>query len=173
MTTNPVPSLLDQLARVRAGLHAALARIPAERWREAPRPGAWSAAEVAAHLLMVEGAITDGAAKLLTKSPRPVPWHKRLHLPVVFARWRWLRARTPLPLDPTLLAEKDEMLARLDALRKRTVALLGQCHDRDLRAYRWPHPFFGSLNFYTWFRVLAYHELRHTKQIQEIEDSLQ
>ncbi len=65
------------------------------------------------------------------------------------------------------------MLSRLAELRLRTLALLEGNRNRELGAYRWPHPFFGSLNFYDWFNVMAYHEARHTKQIREIVDSFQ
>ena len=62
------------------------------------------------------------------------------------------------------------MLADLAALRRRTLALLQDNGDRDLSAHRWKHPFFGYLNFYEWFKLIAHHEARHTKQIREIVD---
>jgi hypothetical protein len=168
-----IARIIDRLGRARTGLQAAVDAVPSGFWREQPRPGAWSAAEVIAHLTMVEGAITDGAAKLTRSAPRKVPFWKRLHLPVRLAAWRGVRAKTPIPLDPKLVGDKEEMLARFAALRQRTLTLLDENRKCNLSAYRWPHPFFGSLNFYDWFLLMAYHELRHTKQIREIVDSFQ
>ena len=168
-----VGRIIAQLSRVRAGLDSAVDGVPAELWREPPRPGAWSAAEVIAHLTMVEGAITDGAAKRVREAPPAVPFWKRLRLPVWLAEWRGIRVKTPIPLDPKLLDEKEAMLGRLASLRWRTLALLEETRDRELSAYRWKHPFFGSLNYYSWFRVVAHHEARHTQQIREIIECLQ
>ncbi len=168
-----VGRIIAQLSRVRAGLDSAVNGVPAELWREPPRPGAWSAAEVIAHLTMVEGTITDGAAKRVRGAPPAVPLWKRLHLPVWLAEWRGIRVKTPIPLDPKLLDEKEAMLGRLASLRRRTLALLEDTRGRELSAYRWKHPFFGSLNYYSWFRVVAHHEARHTQQIREIIECFQ
>ena len=168
-----VPSIIDKLNAVRAGLESAAGGVPVELWREPPRPGAWSAAEVIAHLTMVEGKITEGAARLVRSAPAPVPLWNRLHIPARLAEWRGFRVKTPLPLDPSLLAEKEAMLARLAELRRGTLALLEEHRGRELSAYRWKHPFFGSLNYYSWFRMIAHHEARHTKQLREIVRTFQ
>ncbi len=166
-----VGPIIVRLAHARAGLEALTYAIPPDRWRTQPRQEGWSTAEVIAHLTMVEGAITGGAVKLLRGAPPNVPVWKRIHAPVRLAAWRAIKARTPIPLDPKLVGEKDAMLSALAELRRRTLTLLEETRDRDLRAYRWPHPFFGSLNFYQWFEMIAHHEIRHTKQIREIAES--
>lgn len=168
-----IARIVDQLNSVRARLESAVATVPEELWRKQPRLGAWSVAEVVAHLTMVEGAITDGAARRLGSAPRRVPLWKQLHLPVWLAEWRGIRRKTPIALDSSLLAEKDVMLARLARLRQRTLAFLEANRERELSSHRWPHPFFGSLNFYDWFKVVAHHEARHTAQIREIVESFQ
>jgi hypothetical protein len=160
--------ILARLGQARRELEGAFRQVPETAWRTPPRPGAWSAAHVAAHLLMVEEAITAGAERSLEKPPRPVPLRKRFHYPIAVVGWRWPRAKTPIPLDESLIGERAEMLARLEALRRRTLSLLRRHQDRDLAAYRWPLPFLGSLNFYDWFRLVALHERRHTKQVREI-----
>jgi hypothetical protein len=38
--------------------------------------------------------------------------------------------------------------------------------------YCWPHPFLGVLNTYEWMEMIAGHEVRHTKQMREIANSL-
>jgi len=160
--------ILERLQKARARLETECKTVPAELWRQSVRPGTWSAGEVIAHLTMVEQAVTDGAAKLIAGPPRPIPFAKRLHLPVLLAAWRGFKAKTPIPLDSKLVAGREEMLANFGALRGKTVAFLEANAVRDLSSYRWRHPFFGQLNFYQWFQMLAYHEVRHTKQIREI-----
>ncbi len=168
-----VAPIIERLNRVRQQFESVAGSVPADLWRKPPRPGAWSAAEVIAHLAMVETAITDGAAKLVRGAPPRVPLWKRLHAPLSLAEWRGIRRKTPIPLDPSLVSDKEAMLARLAELRRRTLALLEEHRGRDLSAYRRKHPFFGSLNYYSWFKMIAHHEARHTKQLREIVETFQ
>jgi hypothetical protein len=64
------------------------------------------------------------------------------------------------------------MLVELREVRKGTLALLEETRNRDLSAYRWRHPFLGSLNAYEWFSFLGSHQIRHEKQMREIAASL-
>ncbi len=123
--------------------------------------------------MMVEGTIIDHADRLVRHPPEPFPIWKRAHLPVVLAKWRGVRRRTPLPLDESLVTEKQTMLAGLREVRQKTLAFIEETRGRDLSAYRRPHPFLGSLNLYDWLLMIAHHEVRHTKQILEIIKSLQ
>lgn len=165
--------ILAQLDKAQRGLLLAADSVPAPRWRQSPQPEAWSAGEIVAHLMMVEGTIIGKAAQLVRQPPKAVPIWNRAHLPVILAEWRGVKRRTPIPLDESLVTEKEMMLSRLQEVREKTLAFIGETGDRDLSAYRWPHPFFGSLNLYTWFRSIAHHEVRHTKQIQEIVAAIQ
>jgi hypothetical protein len=168
-----IKPIVAMLSRTRADLLAAAEAFSADLWTRSPKADEWSAADVISHLTSVEAAITGGAAKMIRSEPRRVPFWRKLHPPVVVVRWRFPRFKTPIPLERKLLGEKEEMLARLQAERTRTEALLEQAAGRDLRAYYWPHPFFGPLNFYDWFRLMAHHEVRHTKQLREIIEFFQ
>jgi hypothetical protein len=64
------------------------------------------------------------------------------------------------------------MLAELRQVRERTLAFIEETMGRDLSKYRMTHPFLGSLNAYEWFQLIASHEIRHMKQMQEISVSL-
>jgi hypothetical protein len=163
-----VNPIVAHLKKAHAEFVAACHEIPKNRWRNSPGNGAWSAGEVVAHLIQVEQRITSEAAKILREAPKPVSFWKRLHLPVSLAENRSFKAKTPVALDAALVKEKDEMLAKFTGQRNQSVALLLSNGGRDLSAYRMPHPFFGSLHFYDWFRLLAHHETRHRKQIREI-----
>src|ERR1700682_363172 len=165
-------AILAQLNESRARLFAAADVVPTRQWRASPGQEAWSTAEVIAHLMMVEQRITASANNLLREPPRSVPIWRRVHLPLRAAEWRAIRRKSPVPLNPNLLGEKEVMLAALREVRSQTIAFLDALPNRDLGVYRWPHPFFGSLNFYDWFRVVAYHEIRHSKQIREIVELL-
>ena len=109
----------------------------------------------------------------MTQKPaKPTPLLKRLHLPLALVESRLVRRKTPIPLDPQLVREKEAMFAELRDVRERSLAFLDETQNRDLSAYCWPHAFIGTLNLYEWFQMIASHELRHTKQMQEIAANL-
>ncbi len=85
---------------------------------------------------------------------------------------RLIRRKTPIPLDPGIVREKEEMLVELRQVRERTLAFIEETMERDLSKYRMPHPFLGTLNTYEWFQMIASHEIRHTKQMREIARTL-
>ena len=121
---------------------------------------------------MVERAVLATTDRILKKQPKHTPMLKRFRLPFAFAEMRLIRLKTPIPVDPRLLLEKDAMLAQLREVRGRTLALIEETRNRDLSAYRWRHPFLGSLNTYEWFLLLGSHQIRHEKQLREIAASL-
>ena len=167
-----INAIVERLKLTRTDLLAVVESIPPERWRKQPATGGWSAAEVIAHLTMVEQAILDGAERGLQKGPKPVPFLKRIHIPPILAEWRFPKVRTPIPLDPTLLDHKQPMLDRFASQRRRTLDFIETNRSRDLSRWRHTHPFFGSLNLYTWFKTIYHHEIRHTKQLREIARSV-
>ena len=164
--------ILEKLVRAQRGLLRAADAVPADLWQTAPNPGAWSAAELVAHLMTIERAVIRSADKIVRKVPKPVPLLKRFHLPLAVAEVRVVRLKSPIPQDPALLREKEPMLAELREVRERTLAFLDETKHRDLSAYRWRHPFLGSLTAYGWFSLIAAHEIRHEKQMREIAAGL-
>jgi hypothetical protein len=167
----PSESIRAHIERCRGELQAAAKAVPEELWQKCPACGGWSAAEVVAHVLMVEQAITEGARKLISVEPRRFSLRDRLHPPLRLAAWRGVKRQSPIPLDRALLDNREAMLVRLAECRSKTLALVDENLNRNLRPWRWKHPFFGALNYYEWFRVMGYHDLRHAKQIREIVDS--
>jgi DinB superfamily len=160
--------LVERLHRTRERFEAAACRIPATHWRTPPKEDAWSAAEVVAHVTMVETLVAGAAAKITKKPPVMVPLWKRFHVPVSLVAWRGRRVRTPIPLDTLLLDDREAMLSRLAEQRARTLSVLEAGRDTNFRAYRLQHPLLGSLHYYDWFRLLAAHDVRHAKQLNEI-----
>jgi len=121
---------------------------------------------------MVERAIIRNADKLLQHPPKPWSFLKRIHLPLALVESRLIRRKTPIPLDPNLLCEKETMLAQLREVRERTFIFIEETSGKNLKKYYMPHPFLGTLNTYEWFQMIASHELRHAKQMKEISLAL-
>ena len=168
-----IAPILKHLYATRKKFLAAIASVPANRWQESPCAGAWSAAEIVAHVTLVERAINKNANRILSAPPASIPLRKRLHVPIWISTWRFFRVKTSIPLKPELVGDKNELIASLAAARKLTTDFLEANRDRDLSSYRAPHPFLGNLNLYKWHHFVAYHEERHRKQIREIVETFQ
>jgi hypothetical protein len=123
---------------------------------------------VVAHVTTAERFIIARAKAFLQVPPKHLPVHKRFHLPVVLVAWRVRKRKTPIPMDSSSVADRPDALSRLAEAREGTLAFIESTRGQDLSVYRFPHPFLGSLNTYDWVRTIAYHELRHAKQIREV-----
>jgi hypothetical protein len=148
--------------------------ISCEQWSAKPGSDEWSAAELVAHLVLVEHGIVDTASRVIEKSPKPFPAWQRLHLPLWLAEVRILRLKSPTAMVPTSssLGAKESMLNKLQQTREASLHFLDDTKARQLDAYCWKHPFLGRLNFYEWFEMIAAHELRHTRQLRQIASRL-
>ena len=168
-----IQSISENLARAEIQFLAAADTVPPDQWRTRPAEGRWSAAELVCHLIQVERAVVKNAGKVLQRQPQPRPLSKRFHLPMALVESRLIPIKTPIPLDPSLVGEKDEMLTQLREVRRQTRAFLEEkTQGKDLRKYHMPHPFLGTFNLCEWFRVIASHQVRHAKQMRAIASAL-
>jgi hypothetical protein len=165
-------SILNLLQMSRNRFVATANDVPADSWRKSPRVDNWSPAQIVAHVTIAEQFIIARSKTVLQAPPKQLPTLKRFHLPVVLVAWRVRKRKTPIPLDSSLIADRADALSRLAATREGTLAFIESTRGRDLSAYRFPHPFLGSLNIYDWVRTIGYHELRHAKQIREVVETL-
>ena len=165
-------SISNNLARAERQFLAAADLVSADRWKTCPGEGRWSAGEVVCHLITVERFIIHRADKLLQRHPKPRPFLKRFHLPMLLVEARLIPRKTPIPLDPALVGQKDAMLAELREVRARTLVFMEETGGKDLRKYYLPHPFLGTLNLCEWFQMIASHQIRHAKQLKEIAATL-
>jgi uncharacterized damage-inducible protein DinB len=160
--------ILEKLAHAQRRLLRSADSVPADQWKMRPARGGWSAGELIAHLIVVERGVVGKADRIQQKTPKQFSFFQRLHLPIRLVEARVIRQKSPIPLDPELIQEKETMLAALRDVRERTLAFLEETQGRNLSEYRWRHPFLGSFNMYDWFQFVAAHEARHEKQMREI-----
>lgn len=167
-------SAIEKLSVAQQGLLRAADSVPAEKWNTQPDEHSWSAAQLIAHLCQVERGVLSYADRVVRKTPLPVTFFKRFHLPVVLVESRLIKRKSPSAVQPqaALLGSKETMLAELRGVRERTLSFLEETHGRDCSVYRWRHPFLGPLNFYDWFIFVAAHQIRHTRQMVEIWKNL-
>jgi hypothetical protein len=164
--------ILEKLAHAQRRLLRSADSVPADQWKTRPARGGWSAGELIAHLIVVERGVVGKADRIHQKTPKQFSFFQRLHLPIRLVEARVIRQKSPTPVDPELIQEKETMLAALRDVREQTLAFLEKTQGRNLSEYRWRHPFLGSFDMYDWFQFVAAHEARHEKQMREIAASL-
>src|SRR5260370_22245966 len=86
-------TIIENLARAQRDLLRAADAVPADEWNTSPAEGRWSAGELIGHLSAVERAILNRTDKLLQKPPKPVPFFKRFHVPMIIVEARVIRRR--------------------------------------------------------------------------------
>jgi DinB superfamily len=165
-------SILSCMSKAHTGLLSAADAVAADGWKTRPSEGKWSAAELVAHLMMVERAVIAKADRIRQHPPKRVSLFKRIHIPMALVESRWIRRKSPVPVEPEMLRDKEAMLAELRTVRERSLAFLEETKSRNLGEYCWAHPALGTLNTYEWMQFIASHEVRHTKQMREIVASL-
>jgi hypothetical protein len=165
-------SISKHLVRAERQFLAATDLVSSDQWKACPGEDRWSAGELVCHLITVERLIIHRAGKLLENHPTPRTFLKRFHLPMLLVEARLIPRKTPIPLDPALICEKDAMLDELRGVRARTMVFMEETIGKDLRKYHMPHAFLGTLNVYEWFQMIASHQIRHTKQLKEIAAAL-
>lgn len=168
----PLDSTLKKLASAQAVFLLAADAVSASLWQRQPREGCWCAAEIVEHLVTVERGVLAAVDRVVRRPPRPIPFFKGFHFSLLIVEARIRRRKSPIPQHPENLVQKQEMLAELRSVRERSRAFLEETKARNLSAYRWPHPFLGSLNAYQWFRFVGSHQSRHTKQMAELSRNL-
>ena len=168
-----IESILRKLESSRRQLLSAADAVSAEQWQMPPSQGRWCAAQLVAHLGLVERFILHNADQVTQGHPKARRFLERLHVPFVIVEKRWFRRKSPARVTPgDVAAGKEEMLADLREARECTLAFMDETKARDLSGYCWLHPFLGHLSVYDWLRFIASHEIRHTKQMREIAASL-
>jgi uncharacterized damage-inducible protein DinB len=160
--------IVEKLTQAQSLLLSAADSITPEQWQTAPAEGRWCAAEVVAHLTLVERGVLQNADRITQKEPKTWPFYRRFHMPLRIVEKRWIRTKSPRAVAPISVGGKEHMLAELRDVRERTFAFLDETKARDLSVYRWPHPFLGTLDLYEWVAFIASHQIRHTKQMREI-----
>jgi hypothetical protein len=143
-----------------------------------PEPGAWSIDDVLHHLALTEEASVKLLAMFQDRAqkegigPDPSPAVSVLHsIDSVVKSADSQKAAAPDRVKPRCKVEAPQVLARLEASRGRILEGVEALSPLDGAKLTYRHPFFGELDLYQWLLVGAWHERRHTRQIERIKAS--
>jgi hypothetical protein len=168
---NGVPAaLVAELEAGAARLHTALASVPDARWTARPAPGAWSAAEIVEHLILVEQGIGRLLAERLPAAPDdpdPAPEVMEARIRAVMGNRAEIRVTSPEPYAPTGRWPTPAALREAMAATRAATLAFARTTTIPLRARRAPHPRLGPLDGVQWLVFTGAHADRHLEQLRE------
>lgn len=172
MVNDPRSQVVGSLVDTWSKFEGATRGLSEAQWTFRPGPGAWTLAELAEHLALIEGsmlrlitgklvqaeasseliAATEGKAALIE---RRVPDRTR-------------RVESPESLKPTGRWIRPELAVAAFGESRRAAIRWFETTPLDLRRYVAPHPFLGPIDGWQWGLFLAEHLRRHLFQIAEL-----
>ncbi|MGH7630879.1 MAG: DinB family protein, partial [Gemmatimonadales bacterium] len=166
--------LVALLAETRAELLAAMAGVPAADAARRPRSDAWSVAEIAEHLRLVEDGIGRTLGSLAKQADPDALGPETETASVLGALDRYRveerrsRVRAPEPVRPGDDPDLGSALRALGESRRGLLALIERVNGLALGRLGYPHPLLGPLSFYEWLLFLGQHERRHAAQARDV-----
>ena len=164
-------ALLDNVRDKVLALLRSVAQAQADR---RPAEEEWSLAEIAHHLALTEreylGVVADLAA---TAPPNEFAYEEVVRTRPFRIEDTWNVAITGrLPTPPELLPTQGLSLAQLqadlDAARSHSREILVPYRAQDLGVKFFVHPRLGTMTLYERMEQIAYHELKHLKQMERV-----
>jgi hypothetical protein len=171
LTSEEVAKATEYLHATRRDLIQAVSGLNARQWHFKPDPERWSIAETLEHMVIVEGRV-HGILGRIADAPAADPTHNSSEMDakiLAAVPSREARFQAPEHLHPGRQMSPEEILARFEAGRARTLELLTAAPC--LRGHVIPHPILGPWDGYQWILGAGGHSARHTAQIEEIKAS--
>ncbi len=170
--------ILAHLDSARRELRAAVEAHPADKLGVEPAPGQWSVLAVLEHLALVEARLTGLLGQKIAEARAVGVAQETETGPIAphSSEARTLNRTKKIvagdALQPKTIRELPQILASLDETRAALRDVVTSADGLALGAIQFPHPVFGPMDGYGWFRFIGLHEMRHTDQIREIGASL-
>ena len=141
--------LVEALREAHHQFLTALAAVPDAAFRTIPREGEWSAADVLAHVRTIAAFDERSICGVIERGEQPP------------------NVDDALEQAPTN-ATREHMLADIEALRERLIAVVMQADPQVHLDIVWGHNEFGNMNWREWLLFARVHTLDHTRQMQAI-----
>ena len=152
--------------------HAMVDGLSPEQLAFRESPDRWSIAEVAEHIVTVEGMLNPMVAGVLESEPSTVAPDSTVTDEAVIGTMkdRTNKMTAPPEAVPTgKYTSADEILAAFDSVRDMTLGMV-ETTSVDLRTVYGEYPPMGTLDGAQWLLFIASHSDRHVAQMQQVKD---
>src|SRR5262249_5914915 len=99
-----IEPVVEKLCESQRQLLSAAAAVAPAQWRTAPAEGRWCAAQLVAHLMLVERSILGNADRISQNEPKPWPFYRRFHVPFAVVEKRMFPRKSPTAVYPQEIA---------------------------------------------------------------------
>ena len=176
MTTyTSVAEIYEAIDGTREQFYKRVEGLSDEQAAARPTPEAWSVAEIAEHLALIERSVLRLMKSVLSQieaaggggdgvAAEMKPFSLEHHV----ERSRREKYVAPEMARPKGQARLADSLAHLRRSREELHALRPRIEAADLHAVSYPHPAFGPLNVYEWLAFIGIHEARHLRQADAV-----
>ncbi len=141
--------LVEALQEAHRQFLAATAAVPDAAFRTTPREGEWSMADVLAHVRSIAAFDERSICGVIERGEQPTNVDDALE---------------QAPTDAT----REQMLADIEALRERLMAVVLKADPQTHLDIVWGHNEFGNMNWREWLLFARVHTLDHARQMQAI-----
>jgi uncharacterized damage-inducible protein DinB len=145
--------LVETLREAHRQFLAALASVPDDAFSTVPKEGEWSAADVLAHVRRIAAFDERSICGVLERGEQPPNVNDVLE-------------------QAPMHASREQLLADIEALRERLVAVVLQADPQAHLDIVWGHNEFGNMNWREWLLFARVHTLDHARQLQAIAAAL-
>ena len=173
MTYTSVAQIYEEIDGTRERLYGRFEGLSDEQASAHPGEGAWSVAEIAEHLSLIEVGMLRLMKGLLSQveAAGVQPGDGAAEMKPFTLDEHIERARNEKYVAPEIARPKGttplaDSLARLRRSREELRALRPRIEAVDLSRATYPHPAFGPLNVYQWLAFIGQHEERHLRQAE-------
>ncbi|HEX8474217.1 MAG TPA: DinB family protein [Pyrinomonadaceae bacterium] len=176
MPYHSVAEILDSIDATRERLRERLESLNQSQQTFRPTPDAWTVAEIAEHLSIIEKQMVQLVGMMLKKteaagilradgdSTRIAP----VNIDDFVAQSKTQKFVAPETVRPSGQVSVADSLAHLRETRAALHSLRPRIEQIDGTAAQFKHPFMGMLNIYQWLLFIGAHEQRHIDQIERL-----
>jgi hypothetical protein len=159
--------------KARARLKDVVSSLPDETATALPEGEKWTVAQIVEHISMVDERAIQICAKLLQKAQAAGQAHDgKVVITENFlqkgSEIAGMKVQAPDVVQPTGTKSISDSLAKLDENSQQLENLRELFKSVDGTELKFPHPFFGDMSAHEWLSLKGGHEMRHTKQIENV-----
>lgn len=153
-------------------LNTARKLTPSE-WSFKPEEGVWSPGECALHIGITESSFLKDIQSFLQIPATPEKLETVLGKEEMLMKSmtdRSYRVKgAPIEVLPGQSLSQNELLDEFEKNRNEVIAFLKTC-DAPLKAHYIVFPVYGDINIYQYILFISAHTIRHTLQMQEVQE---
>ena len=175
MVFNNVAELFDSIEQTRARIYELAEGLSEEQARFRPAADAWSVAEIAEHLGIIESQLLKLVKSLVEQGETSAALIEAssfapISIEQITSKMTG-KAQAPEAFQPSGDKSLEEAIGKLRRTREGLLALRPNLETRDYTPVTYTSEHLGALNPYQWLAFIGFHENKHCNQMSALVSS--